>query len=158
LNDPSFSGDGFVQKVPFNYTFGAILVGKSIAGIQAETIDLLVQFIQKDFPGTETDVFSEGNMSSPLLHYSVLKHSFNKTVLVNPLESNRSLIQTEYYSPKLAYGVVPGSLPFYDFEDLVSLLPANSVKIINPVNALGEKTEENLKESEILNFLLEVIK
>jgi hypothetical protein len=36
---------------------------------------------------------------------------------------------------------------------LVSLLPANSVKIINPINALGEKTEDNMKESEILKFL-----
>jgi cephalosporin-C deacetylase-like acetyl esterase len=153
LKDTTFSGDGFVKNVPFNYTFGANLVGKSIAGIQAEAIDLLVQFIQKDFPGTETDVVSEGIMSSPLLHYSALKNSFNKTVLVNPLESNQSLIQTEYYSPKLAYGVVPGSLSFYDFKDLVSLLPANSVKIINPVNALGEKTTENINESEILKFL-----
>lgn len=153
LNDPTFRGDGFIQKVPFNYTFGANLVGKSIAGIQAEAIDLLVQFIQKDFPGTETDVFSEVIMSSPLLHYSVLKNSFNKTVLLNPLESNLSLIQTEHYSPKLAFGVVPGSLPLYDFKDLISLLPANSVKIINPVNALGEKSENILKEAEFLEFL-----
>jgi cephalosporin-C deacetylase-like acetyl esterase len=158
LNDTTFGGDGFVQKVPFNYTFGANLVGKSIAGIQAEAIDLLVQFIQKDFPGTETDVFSEGIMSSPLLHYSALKNSFNKTVLVNPLESNRSLVETEYYSPNLAFGVVPGSLTFYDFKDLISLLPVNSVKIINSVDAQGKKTDDNLKESEILNFLLEVIK
>ncbi len=150
LNDPSFSGDGIVQKVPFNYTFGSNLVGKSIAGIQAEAIDLLVQFIQKDFPGTETDVFSEGIMSSPLLHFSVLKNSFNKTVLLNPLELNRSLVEAEYYSPKLSYAVVPGSLSFCDSKDLISLLPANSVKIINPVNAMGEISGDNLKESEIL--------
>ncbi|KAF0235833.1 MAG: xylan [Prolixibacteraceae bacterium] len=153
LNDPDFRGDGFIQKVPFNYTFGANLVGKSIAGIQAEAIDLLVQFIQNDFSGIKTDVFSEGIMNSPLLHFSTLKYSFRKIVLLNPLESNQSLIQTEYYSPKLAYGVVPGSLTFYDFEDLVSLLPANSVKIINPVNAMGAKTTENINESEILEFL-----
>ncbi|HSM49199.1 MAG TPA: hypothetical protein VK872_15375, partial [Draconibacterium sp.] len=75
-----------------------------------------------------------------------------------PLESNRSLVETEYYSPKLAFGVVPGSLTFYDFKDLISLLPVNSVKIINSVDAQGKKTDDNLKESEILNFLLEVIK
>jgi cephalosporin-C deacetylase-like acetyl esterase len=153
LNDPTFCGDGFVQKVPFNYTFGANLVGKSIPGIQTEALDLLIQFIQKDFPGTETDVFSEGIMSSPLLHFSALKNSFRRIVLLNPLESNQSLIQTEYYSPKLAYGVVSGSLSFYDFKDLGSLLPANSVKIVNPVNALGEKSAENMKEYEILEFL-----
>jgi cephalosporin-C deacetylase-like acetyl esterase len=154
LNDTTFGGDGFVQKVPFNYTFGANLVGKSIAGIQAEAIDLLVQFIQKDFPGTETDVFAEGIMSSSLLHYSVLKNSFNKLVLVNPLESNRSLVETEYYSPKLAFGVVPGSLTFYDFKDLISLLPVNSVKVVNPVNAMGEKTGDYAKKSEILEFFI----
>jgi hypothetical protein len=139
--------------VPFNYTFGANLVGKSIAGIQAEAIDLLVQFIQKDFPGTKTDVYSEGIMSSPLLHFSALKNSFRKIVLLNSTESNQRLIQTEYYSPKLAYGVVPGSLTYYDFMDLVSLLPANSVKIINPENSSGEKTGDNLKASEIMEFL-----
>jgi len=153
LKDPGFSGDGFVKNVPFNYTFGANLAGKSITGIQAEAIDLLVQFIQNEFQDIKNDAIAEGIMSSPLLHYSVLKNPFNKTVLVNPLESNRNLIQTEYYSPKLAYGVVPGSLSFYDFKDLVSLLSANSVKIIHPVNALGEKTEDNMKESEILKFL-----
>lgn len=157
LSDPEFKGDGFVKNVPFNYTFGANLVGKNISGIQAEAIDLLVQYVQKDFPGTETDVFAEGIMNSPLLHYSALKNSFNKTVLVNPLESNRSLVETEYYSPKLAYAVVPGSFSFYDFEDLISLFPANSVKIVNPVNALGEKSGDNLKESEILEFLLDII-
>lgn len=157
LNDPTFSGDGFVKNVPFNYTFGANLAGKSIAGIQAEAIDLLHQFIQKDFSGTETDVVTEGIMSYPLLHYSALKNSFNKTILQNPLESNHSLIQTEYYSPQLAFGVVPGSLSYYDFKDLVSLLPANSVKILNPVNALGVKSGENLHESEILEFLNEII-
>jgi cephalosporin-C deacetylase-like acetyl esterase len=154
LNDPTFSGDGFVKNVPFNYTFGANLVGKSIAGIQAEAIDLLVQFIQKDFPGTEADVFSEGIMSSPLLHFSALKNSFRKIVLLNSLESNQSLIQTEYYSPKLAYGVVPGSLPLYDFKDLISLLPANSVIIINPVNAQGQKPGDILKASEILELIM----
>jgi len=153
LNDTTFGGDGFVKNVPFNYTFGANLVGKSIAGIQAEAIDLLAQFIQKDFPGTETDVFSEGIMSSPLLHFSVLKNSFDKIVLVNPLESNRSLVETENYSPKLAYAFVPGSLPLCDFKDLISLLPANSVKIVNPVNSFGEKTGDFVKDSEVLQFL-----
>jgi hypothetical protein len=34
------------------------------------------------------------------------------------------------------------------------LLPANSVKIINPVNALGEKSEDDMKASGILEFLM----
>ena len=149
LNDPTFTGDGIVQKVPFNYTYGANLVGKSIAGIQTEAMDLLVQFIQKDFPGTETDVLTEGIMSSPVLHYSSLKNSFRKIVLANSSESNKNLFQTEYYSAKQAFSVVPGSVPFYDIDDLISLLPDNSVKRINPDSG------KEMMEPEILELLNE---
>lgn len=153
LADTTFSGDGFVQKVPFNYTFGANLVGKSIAGIQADAVDLLVQFVQNEFQDIKTDALAEGIMSSPLLHFSALKNSFRKMVLINGLESGKNLVQKEYYSAKQAFGVVPGSLTFYDFENLVLLLPANSVKIVNPINAFGEISGENLKASEMLEFL-----
>ena len=158
LADTTFSGDGFVQKVPFNYTFGANLVGKSITGIQTEALDLLVQFVQNEFQDKITDAFAEGIISSPLIHFAALKNSFRKMVLINGLESGKNLVQKEYYSAKQAFGVVPGSLTFYDFENLVLLLPANSVKIINPVNALGKKANEIKKETEILEFLLENIK
>lgn len=142
LNDSSFRGDGFVQNVPFNYTFGANLVGKSIPGIQAEAIDLLVQFIQKEFSGLKTNVISEENMESAVLHYAVLKNPFSKVVLINPHQANIELIKTEYYNPQRAYYVVPGSLSFYDFEDLGFLLSEHSLEVFDRLNG-----------SEILEFL-----
>ncbi len=145
LFDPGFRGDGFVQNVPFNYTFGANLVGKSIPGIQTEALDLLIQFVQNDFPETKTDIISEENMESVVLHYTTLKNPFSKIVFINPLQSNISLIKTEDYSPQQAYYVVPGSLSFYDFPELTNLLPANSCKKITTLN------EEN--EIGIINFL-----
>ena len=153
LIDPGFRGDGFVQEVPFNYTFEGNLVGKSIPGIQAEALDLLIQFIQKEFPGTKTDLLSEENMETAVLHYAALKNPFSKIALINPLVSNISLIETEYYNPQKAYNVVPGSLPFYDFEDMVSMIPANAVKIIDPVNGNGENSETEINISLIINHL-----
>jgi cephalosporin-C deacetylase-like acetyl esterase len=153
LFDAGFSGDGFIKNVPFNYTFGANLAGKSVAGIQAESIDLLMQFVaQQNTQKNKIDALVEGELNSSFLHFTSLKNPFSKTVLVNPLESNLSLIKTEFYDPKLAYAVVPGSLPYYDFTDLVSLLPKNSIKIINPVNALGETDHSEINIVEILNF------
>jgi len=154
LFDAEFSGDGFIKKVPFNYTFGANLAGKSIPGIQAESIDLLMQFVaQQNSQQNKIDALVEGELNSSFLHFTSLRNPFSKIVLLNPLESNLSLIKTEYYNPKLAYAVVPGSLPFYDFKDLVSFLPVNSFKIINPVNALGEADHSEKNNAEILNFL-----
>ncbi len=154
LHDPDCKGDGFIQGVPFNYTFGAHLVGKSISGIQAEYIDLLMQFVdQKNLQQNETDALIEGEINSAFLHFTAIKNPFSKIVLINPLLSNFSLIETEYYNPKLAYNVVPGSLAYYDFKDLLSLLPVNSVKIVNPVNALGEKLDSEDSKTEILEYL-----
>ena len=153
LHDTEFKGDGFVKDVPFNYTFGANLVGKSVTGIRAEALDLLMQFVQSKFPDIKTDGWAEGGLSDALLHYTALKKGISKMVLEHPLESNQSLIQTEYYAPQLAYNIVPGSLPFYDFTDLVKLLPSGSFKVINPVNAMGEDTGVNVSNSVILQFL-----
>lgn len=153
LFDSEFSGDGFIQKVPFNYTFGANLSGKTIPGIQAEALDVLVQFIQKDFPELKADILSEQSMESTVLHYTAQKNPFSKIVLLNPLESNFNLIKTEYYNPQLAYNVVPGSLPYYDFKDLVSLQLKNSIKIINPANGINESQEVEINHSEIIDFL-----
>lgn len=156
LYDPSFKGDGFIKKVPFNYTFGANLAGKSIPGIQAESIDLLMQFVeQQNGHQNKIVAFVEAEINSAFLHFTSFKNPFSKIVLVNPLETNLSLIETEYYDPKLAYAVVPGSLPYYDFKDLVSLLPKNSVKIITPMNALGENSAIEIDNSAIIQFLNE---
>jgi cephalosporin-C deacetylase-like acetyl esterase len=153
LFDPGFRGDGFVKKVPFNYTFGANLAGKSIPGIQAEALDLLMQFVEKEFSGQKPCVLAGGVTVSALLNYTALKNPFEKLVLMNPLTSYKSLAETEYYDPKLAYSVVPGSLPFYDFQDLVSLLPVGSVKVVNSMNALGNPIGETEDELAVLNFL-----
>ncbi len=154
LHDAEFSGDGFVKQVPFNYTFGASLIGKSITGIQAEALDILMQFVDRKFNGIEKYALAENGLNQPLLHYAIFKNSFSKIILQNPLVSNLTLILTEYYDPKLAYNVVPGSLPYYDFNDLVDLLPANTVKIIHPVNAKGEKSEPEINSNDMLMKLL----
>lgn len=153
LEDPDFRGDGFVRSVPFNYLFGANLAGKSIPGIQAEALDLVMQFIQRDFASKEVAAITDGASNQVLLHYTALKNPFTKILLRHPLESNQSLIKTEHYDPHLAYYVVPGSVPYYDFRDLVSLLPEGSVQVVNPMNAKGEKTGTDKSSAEMMKFL-----
>ncbi len=155
LASPDFHGDSFIDGVPFNYTFGANLVGKSISGIRAESLDLLMQFIGKHFPGIKINVLAEGGMNEAVLHFAALKNPFSKIASVNSLELNQNLIQTEFYKPQLAYDVIPGSLPFYDLSDLEELLPAGLIKIINPVDAKGEKINTSESEATVLEFLLE---
>ena len=153
LFDREFKGDGFVKNVPFNYTFGAQLAGKSIPGILADHIDLLMQFVaEMNRARVPVDAFIEREMNSPFLHFTAFNDPFSKIVLLNPLLSNRSLINEKFYDPQLAYYVVPGSLPYYDFSGLTSLLPDGSCKIINPVDTTDVSRLSETDEVEIINF------
>ncbi|MEN8116204.1 MAG: acetylxylan esterase [Bacteroidota bacterium] len=143
LYDKEFSGDGYIRGVPFNYTFGAHLAGKSIPGITAEALDLLMQFVTKiNKQNNNTFALVDNEMASPFLHFTTFKNPFFKIQLVNPPELNAKFLETEYYNPKLAYWIVPGSLNYYDLESLISFLPDETVNIshtndseIKPINS-----------------------
>ncbi|MFD2788403.1 acetylxylan esterase [Arenibacter sp. H213] len=144
LHNPDFSGDGIIQQVPFNYLFGANLVGKSIAGIQAESIDLLVQFIHGDPPNKmrKFHALIENATSSSFLHYIALNNPFDRSVVYNPYVSDSEYITKEYYNPEEAFISVPGSLPYYNLLNLVELHPKDSLKLIN--STLSDRTVDEL--------------
>lgn len=136
LHDPAFSGDGIIQGIAFNYTFGANLAGKSIPGLQAEAFDLVIQFLKQDlrFRNKEMFAIAGGTAVSSLLHYTALRNPFRKVVLNNRLQPDGQLIQEEYYDPDEAFYITPGSLPWYDSNQLAGLLPAGSVLRVDSKN------------------------
>ncbi len=154
LHDPEFTGDGVVQGIPFNYTFGANLIGKSIPGIRAEAIDLLMQFIEKDtrFLRKEKYALAQGLAASAFLHFAVLKKPFGKVVFMEFPEPNISLIKNEYYNPAEAFTVAPGSLLHYDLIDLAGYLSDSGVKVhLRRIN--DSKSEKGQQNQDIIEFL-----
>lgn len=151
LHDPGFSGDGVIRKIPFNYTFGANLAGKSIPGIQAEALDLVVQFVESSdqLKNMEWNAVAEGTAASSLLHYTAWKNPLRKMVLMDAPPSGQHLINEMYYEPGEAFHVVPGSMPVYGQEELTGLLPAGTVKMLG----YGSKEEKNGYLPELLQFL-----
>ncbi|GGW24452.1 hypothetical protein [Arenibacter certesii] len=133
LNNLEFVGDGIIQQVSFNYLFGANLIGKSIVGIQAESIDLLVQFIHGDPRNKNRKLHAliEHSTSSSFLHYISLRNPFNKSVVANRYVSGPSSITQEYFDPEEAFYSVPGSLPYYNLLSLVALHPKDILKVVN---------------------------
>lgn len=130
LYDPEFTGDGVIQGIPFNYTFGANLAGKSIPGIQAEAIDLLMQFTGNRFSNKPTEAMVQGIAASAVLYYAVLKNPFSKMTFRNFPEPVEKLITREYYNPAVAFTAAPGSLNVYDLPDLVEYLNNAGTEII----------------------------
>ncbi|MDD4486705.1 MAG: acetylxylan esterase [Proteiniphilum sp.] len=151
LNNPDYTGDSTIGQTRFNYLFGANLVGKSIAGIQAEAIDLLIQFIQTDIRFKSMKIFAlvEGNASAAFLHYTAFKQPFEKSLLITDLPSEKELVDEAIYVPELAFYVIPGSLPYYQPSDLLQFHRKETYKIIL------EKHKElpEIVNTEIISFL-----
>ena len=153
LNDSEFSGDGVVKGVTFNYTFGANLIGKSISGIQAESIDLLMQFIEKDkrFFQKNKHALIQSSAASAFLHFAVLKKSFEKVAFMEFPKSNLSLLNKEYYDTFEAFTVVPGSLLHYDLDDLTVHLSHSGMKVhLQKVN--DNKSDKNEQSDDVIEF------
>lgn len=132
LFDKEFTGDSDIQGVPFNYTFGANLAGKSIPGIQAEAIDLLMQFIRSDthLSAKKTEAYVQGNSASSFLLFAVLKNPFLKITFHDFPEPAMNLIQNEYYDPDFAFTIAPGSLLHFDLPDLTDFLKRIGTEVI----------------------------
>jgi len=113
-----------------------------------------MQFVGQQNPANmPVDAFAEQQMVSPFLHYAVFRDPFRRMVFLDPLTSWESLIHERYYDPLWAFYVPPGSLPYYDFEDLRALLPEGSCKLVNPVVSTGYKEKMDYDAKEILTFL-----
>jgi hypothetical protein len=87
------------------------------------------------------------------MHYATLKSVFNKVVITDTPATSLDLIEERYYEPALAYAKVPGSILYYDINDLISQLPAGSVLTFKEE---GEGTDEAAKEkinSQVIEFL-----
>ena len=155
LRDSAYRGDGNVRGTPFNFYFGSQLAGNSISGFQAESFDLLIQFLKEKFgaPEGSYQAYIQEESAFAFLQYAAFKNPFSKIVFSNPLESVRSLINTEYYKPALAYEVVPGSLAWYDMKDLYSILPKGSYLISGKVDGSGVSIQAEMDFPKIIEFL-----
>jgi len=151
LNNSDYSGDGTIRQVRFNYLFGANLVGKSIAGMQAEAFDLLIQFINTDirFQSKKIQALVEGTASAAFLHYTAFKNPFEKSVLITQFLSENDLIYEAFYNPDEAFYVVPGSLPYYNLSNLLKFHQKNTYKVFQEFH---KNLSENVK-TEIIGFL-----
>lgn len=138
-------GDAFIQGYSYNLWVGANLVGKSIAGFQASDLDLLLQYLKTaaDLPTDSITAVVKDEAVSSYLHFAPFhRESIQKTILINPLVSYQSVINTQYYDPRYLWTAVPGAVQHYDLGHLMASLAPSELYLINPVDAAGEPLDE----------------
>lgn len=135
----SFRGDSHIEGVSFNLILGSSLVGKSLPALQTEDLMAIMDFIgrERGEGASEITVLADGQYALPVAHYAALESPFAQLVLRRPPAAWRDLLQTERYLPALAYTVVPGALPYYDWPDLLAMGASGKLLLTEPQNAYG---------------------
>ena len=138
------------QGLSYPIWTGALLFGRSIAGIRAGDVVKLARTLQKQAQVTGVSAVAVGRMGPVLLHAAAFDRSITDVTLEESLTSYESLATTQYYNPELIEAAVPAALQGYDLPDLAASLAPRSLTIINAVDATGQRANQSDLEKNIL--------
>ncbi|MBW3629496.1 MAG: acetylxylan esterase [Gemmatimonadetes bacterium] len=137
-----FRGDSYgfrTGPAPFGLWFGAMLVGRSLAGVQAGDLVRLVRVLggRPDVAAGGIDAVAKGEMASVLLHGAAFEPAFSRVALVDPLVSYTALATSRYYRTSQIPAAVAGMLTAYDLPDLAAAVAPRPLLLLDVVDAAG---------------------
>jgi len=118
-----------LDDISYNIWFSAVLIGRSIVGIQASDVVKLAHFLLRDKKITDIYGIAHKETCPVLLHASAFDHAFSRVALINPYSSYRSVVMSRFYQPGFVHSFVPGALTAYDLPDLAASLAPRKLLI-----------------------------
>lgn len=145
LGGGSLKGDAYIDNTSYNMYYTAMLIGRSIVGIQAADVVKLSRLLnQKERIDSVFGIAREG-MSPVLLHATAFDTVISRIALLKPYSSYRSFVINRFYDPRFVYSLVPGALTAYDLPDLVASLAPKELIIVGMTNANGQTNTEDIE-------------
>jgi hypothetical protein len=156
---PDLSGVGELKpelRFPAEAALAAMLVGRSIVGIQAGEVARIINFL-KEFPGIKADhvqavAFAEE--CPTLLHAAAYEPAITNVMLVNAPLSYYNITQTHIYKtdPAFNWGVA-GALTAYDLPDLAACIAPRKLTLAGvqdgeKIDAPADLVSEQMKFAE----------
>lgn len=146
-----FEGDAFIGGVSHNIWYSSILLGRSIAGVQASDIKRLINVIKAKKPNEQIFAIGFGEMAPVLLHAAAFVDDIQRVALINPLISYGSLAENKMYDSRFIPAAVSGSLDSYDLPDLAASLASRNLLIANPVDGASKPVKKHDAEKELVS-------
>ncbi|HOW09232.1 MAG TPA: acetylxylan esterase [Bacteroidales bacterium] len=122
LQPDNFRGDAYFDGVSHNIWYASILIGRSIAGVQAGDVARFILLVKKRNKDAAITGFARGALAPVLLHAAAFTKSFSSIILMEPLCSYRSIVMNRFYNHGYIPSAVPGALKSYDLPDLAASL------------------------------------
>jgi hypothetical protein len=129
----------------------AMLIGRSIAGIQAGDISRVVNFLKSrsDVDGSRIGGIGFENMGPVMLHAAALNNSINGIALVGSPLSYRSIVNSNFYNEGFAANAVAGALTAYDLPDLMGTLSPGKIALVDMRDQTNETAGQQLLDQEL---------
>jgi hypothetical protein len=118
LGPGDFKGDSYIDSVSYNLWFAAMLVKRSIVGIQAGDVVSLTSLLKKNY--NEIYGLAKKQMAPVLLHAAAFDNNISKIALIEPYSSYRSIVMSPRYKPEFLHSTVAGAIGIYDLPDLAA--------------------------------------
>lgn len=157
---PDVLGVGETRNTVVNYPLAAhheaILVGRSLPGLQAGDIVCVVKYAQQrpDTNARDIIALARGTLCPALLHAAAFEQGIRGIIVERPLLSYHLLAVHRFYDYDMA-ATVAGALTAYDLPDLVASCAPRRLLIIEPVDHLGQLASPALFEEQYA-FALDV--
>jgi hypothetical protein len=165
---PDLPGIGELDNKANRYAedYTAVMLGRSIPGIQASDIVRVVEFLKNrpEVDANKIGAIGIRNMSIPLLHAAAFDASIQHVILINSLISYRSVAMTRLYKMGLmpregggywhpyevefSWGVA-GALTAYDLPDLIGAIAPRKIILAGLIDAQLEPAADQLINTEM---------
>jgi len=133
-----FEGDAFINGKSHNIWYSAMLIGRSLVGVQAGDVIRLIQMLNKMDANHKIYGVAKGEMTPVMIHAAAFNLSLERVALIEPVSSYRSIVMNRFYNSGFIYGSVPGALKAYDLSDLLASLAPRKLLLTGFTDSLGK--------------------
>ncbi|HUU27893.1 MAG TPA: acetylxylan esterase [archaeon] len=143
-------GTGETEYKSRSAYFGAVLIGRSIVGIQAGDIVRVVDFLKNrsDVNRDTIGAVAVGETAPALLHAAAFEPSIKGVALLEAPVSYRSIVMSRFYDWPFS-SAVAGALTAYDLPDLAGLLCPRKLLFLEPKDARKQPALSEMVNSEL---------
>lgn len=129
----------------------AMLIGRSIVGIQAGDVVRVANFLKsrKDVDINKIGAIAFDEICPTLLHAAAFDKSINSISLVGSLISYRSIVMNKLYNTGFSNYAVAGALTAYDLPDLIGCMAPRKVALVELKDQMKQPAAKELIDEEL---------
>jgi dienelactone hydrolase len=129
----------------------AMLIGRSVIGIQAGDIVRVVNFLKSrnDVDYNKIGAIAFDEMCPVLLHAAVFEKSIHSISLYGSLISYKTIVMNKFYDVGFTNNYVAGALTAYDLPDLIGIMAPRKICLVDLKDQLKKPASKELIDEEL---------